>query len=609
MQPANNEYFGLTLSGGGFRATLFHLGVVRFLHEGGLLAAVRHICSVSGGSVLGAHLVLNWEKYTGTMEEFEGAASELISFVKSDVRGGIVRKWYFGWLSLVPHLGWHRAWSRTGMLEARYGSLYPDQTLAAFRKPVPGMQPLALCLPNVDTDLLSPWPTRSTGRPLLYILSTSMTTGQLCAFGGTGFWSAPSSSPRSATSSSRHKEWVSLDSRPVAFAVASSSAFPPLFPPTLLQGEQLGMLPQEWENESLTDGGVYDNLGIEMMEQVIKRGFRLDAVLVSDAGGMFRWVKEKHFGSIFPRALRTTDILMKRIVDLELQDLQQRQKLPAPYIPCRIDDLAAEDAHPCPLPDEVKRKTRLIRTDLDAFTDPEIHALIRWGYCVARDAWKKAGRQTRAGDIEKLPKRPWYPVGHPVAKAISVGVGLDQSQKSRQLFWSRNDRYSYLGLCLVLVYLFIVSVTLCWATRGFQTFLVSAAPASVARLFAATVTSPGEELVTTDLKKLKMILANEADPEQKVKPGKYVAFIGVVGKNWSDDQSREEGLPHIVVYDSADQTGASCEVYFKRKREEKPEDLRGRPIAILGQVGKVPGNTSNWQIRDAKISLLEPGEK
>ena len=48
----------LTLSGGGFRATLFHLGVVRFLYEAKLLDKVTDICSVSGGSILAAHLAL-----------------------------------------------------------------------------------------------------------------------------------------------------------------------------------------------------------------------------------------------------------------------------------------------------------------------------------------------------------------------------------------------------------------------------------------------------------------------------------------------------------------------------------------------------------------------
>jgi predicted acylesterase/phospholipase RssA len=54
---------GLALSGGGLRATLFHLGVVRFLRDAGLLGDVTHLVSVSGGSILGAHLALNWERY------------------------------------------------------------------------------------------------------------------------------------------------------------------------------------------------------------------------------------------------------------------------------------------------------------------------------------------------------------------------------------------------------------------------------------------------------------------------------------------------------------------------------------------------------------------
>jgi len=41
---------GLALPGGGYRAAAFHLGVLRKLHDLGLLANVRVISSVSGGS-------------------------------------------------------------------------------------------------------------------------------------------------------------------------------------------------------------------------------------------------------------------------------------------------------------------------------------------------------------------------------------------------------------------------------------------------------------------------------------------------------------------------------------------------------------------------------
>src|SRR5512145_2447161 len=86
------KQIGLALSGGGFRATLFHLGLVRFLRDAKILPNVTHVTSVSGGSILAAHLVLNWDRYTGSDSEFDAAAAELLSFVKLDVRNRIVRR-------------------------------------------------------------------------------------------------------------------------------------------------------------------------------------------------------------------------------------------------------------------------------------------------------------------------------------------------------------------------------------------------------------------------------------------------------------------------------------------------------------------------------------
>ena len=80
---------GLALSGGGFRASLYHLGLIRFLRDAGILPQVTHITSVSGGSIIAAHLVLNWDRYNGSPTEFEAAACELLSFVRLDVRNRI----------------------------------------------------------------------------------------------------------------------------------------------------------------------------------------------------------------------------------------------------------------------------------------------------------------------------------------------------------------------------------------------------------------------------------------------------------------------------------------------------------------------------------------
>src|SRR5262245_5070594 len=92
----------LVLSGGGFRATLFHLGVVRYLAEAGHLKRVTHICSVSGGSVLAAHVAVNWDAYAERPETFDDTARGLLDFVRRDVRGRIIRRWIAWRLTLVP---------------------------------------------------------------------------------------------------------------------------------------------------------------------------------------------------------------------------------------------------------------------------------------------------------------------------------------------------------------------------------------------------------------------------------------------------------------------------------------------------------------------------
>ena len=92
------QKFYLALSGGGFRATIFHLGVVRYLREAGRLKDVERIASVSGGSIFAAHLVLHWDRYSGDESQFKSAAQEIIGFVGGNVRGRIFGPWLWLWL-------------------------------------------------------------------------------------------------------------------------------------------------------------------------------------------------------------------------------------------------------------------------------------------------------------------------------------------------------------------------------------------------------------------------------------------------------------------------------------------------------------------------------
>ncbi len=117
MSASNDQKsIGLTLSGGGFRATLFHLGVVRYLYEQQMLHRVSHVCSVSGGSILSAHMVLNWDRYTGTEDQFNEAAREVVNLTTFDLRGYVIRRWLAGVITILPRVLFRQHVGRTTWL-------------------------------------------------------------------------------------------------------------------------------------------------------------------------------------------------------------------------------------------------------------------------------------------------------------------------------------------------------------------------------------------------------------------------------------------------------------------------------------------------------------
>jgi predicted acylesterase/phospholipase RssA len=230
---------GLALSGGGFRATLFHLGMIRFMREAGILPSVTHITSVSGGSILAAHLVLNWDRYNDSLAEFDAAAAELIRLVQLDVRNRVVRRYPLAMpLRALQRLAFRRPdrqLTRTGLLERHYEKyLYGDTCL--FQLP---------------------------DRPRLYILATNLSEGCLCAFTRDGLLMQ-----RRRPGNRFEFDLIHAGLATVPMAVTASSAFPGFFPPLELRGEDVGADPGKFNRLFFTDGGVYDNLGVRMFRHL-----------------------------------------------------------------------------------------------------------------------------------------------------------------------------------------------------------------------------------------------------------------------------------------------------------------------------------------------------
>lgn len=369
---------GLTLSGGGFRATLFHLGVVRMLRDAGLLHRVRFVGGVSGGAILAAHLGLAWDRYVGPDDSFDRAAAEIVQFCQRDVRNRILRRWLLGWLTLVGRVFFKL--SRVRLLISEYETLFGKKSLRDLN-------------PTVEID-----------RPRIILQSVVLSTGNPCSFGRSGFmWYEPDANghlqEREVSKQTSHLS--------VALAVAASSAFPPLFPPLRISRDLLHVGVNELPHALfVTDGGVYDNLGIERplwyyeAEKLKAAGPKdvLDAFLVSDAGGLFDWSLQS-FNFSLPRNLRATEIMMKRVG--ELLDRWLTSRAAHTLVRIRID-ASVDDRLAGVVPAAAQRKVGRIRTDLNAFTPLEAESLMRHGYAVAREALIAQGWMTARQPIGNI---------------------------------------------------------------------------------------------------------------------------------------------------------------------------------------------------------------
>jgi predicted acylesterase/phospholipase RssA len=387
----------LSLSGGGFRATLFHLGVVAAFRQLGRLAEIEVISCVSGGSIIGAHLVLNWDLYTDPDNEiFEQVAGELVAITTADVRGQIIRR--------LP-LGRHRRFEHC-----------LDQFL--YSKAL---------LTGIEDDK----------RPILVLNTTDLKHGTAAAFIG-GRFLPDVRKPKLLDGTS-----TAIDVGPfsLAQAVACSAAFPALFPERNLSAKDFAQPRKKWEaGASLADGGVYDNLGIQYFLGSTEKTVPTD-FYVSDAGAPFDYTAGLS-GNVFTRAVRVTNVQMDLLRSSFIEDARETP-VPVRLISISDEPFSRQEHGRENLlkgipPREIVRRLQLIRTDLDKFTDLEIDLLIRHGYTVAykslTGSLAATAKVTTVWSITDFGEPPTP------AKIQEHSTELERSQKRRLGLFNPKDR-------------------------------------------------------------------------------------------------------------------------------------------------------------------------
>jgi NTE family protein len=289
---------GLALSGGGSRAMAFHLGCLRALNDVGLLEQVKVLSTISGGSVIGAY--------------YAYAPARSFTEFEADIRGFLRRGFQRSILRELFKLS-----NFAGIL-ANFASTRIAETVTLVTKKETGVRRVFsrtdLFRHVLNRDVFAGAGLRSARRNGMEVVigACELRYGTAFRFGNeiSGDW--------------RRGTLVEND-LDVALAVAASAAYP-IFLPALDRTWSFRKGGVETQHRvCLADGGIYDNLGIQVLEPnrdatVSLHHFPCEYLIACNAGhgqavgheiplGFYRRVR-RSFGIVHRRV---QDSLMNRL--------------------------------------------------------------------------------------------------------------------------------------------------------------------------------------------------------------------------------------------------------------------------------------------------------
>lgn len=356
LQPG----IALCLSGGGYRAMLFHLGSLWRLNDAGYLPRLQRVSSVSGGSITAAVLGLAWPQLAF---DDQGIGQAFHAEVVAPVRG------------LADQTIVDKDFATAGKLFKRLfgpGNMN-HEVVKAYRRHLFG----AATLQDLPTD--------SAG-PRFVINAANLQSGALWRFSRPYAW-----------------DWkvgkIPSPTIPLAVAVAASSAFPPFLSPAVLTFKESDYEPRSGEELQrppfttkvhLTDGGVYDNLGLETAWKKYR------TILVSDGGGTLQpqdeppddWVQHTR---------RVLDVIDGQVRSLRRQQVVDSYKIDPTCGSHRegaywgIGGDIAEYPVPSPLPCPHASTVKLagVPTGLKRLAPTDQERLINWGFAICDAAIRR----------------------------------------------------------------------------------------------------------------------------------------------------------------------------------------------------------------------------
>jgi predicted acylesterase/phospholipase RssA len=396
---------GLALSGGGFRASLFHIGVFARLAELDMLRHVEVLSCVSGGSVIGAHYYLEVRKLLQekpdaeiTREDYitivERLQKDFLAGVQRNIRTRVAASLWANLRMIFDH-NYSRTERAGDLFEREIFSRVPDGEGNGprwlndlFIKPKGEPENFA---PKYDN-----W-RRRTKVPILVLNATTLNTGHVWQFTASWMGEPPGDINTAIDGNERLRRMYYTEAPPahqgirLGHAVAASACVPGLFEPLVLAK----LYPDR--TVRLVDGGVHDNQGTaSLLEE------SCTVQLVSDASGQMNTQPDPSRGLVGV-PLRANSILMARVREAQYCELQVRESAsllrglmfihskkdldvePVDWINCEDPEDPSDAAHPGQLTSygilkEIQKRLAAIRTDLDSFSEVEAFALMTSAY-------------------------------------------------------------------------------------------------------------------------------------------------------------------------------------------------------------------------------------
>jgi len=405
QKPQNK--LGIGLSGGGFRAALFHIGVLAAMAEKDKLKDIEVISCVSGGSIIGTFYYLKikqlfeskedeaiiQEDYIRIVKEIE---TEFLAAVQKNIRMRLLT-------SFSKNLKMWKgdSYSRSNRLGELYEEYFYNALMPKKDSPI-YMHDLFINPFGNDSFKLNDdnWK-RSNKVPQLILNSTAVNTGHNWQFTASWMGEPPTYISDEFDVKPRLRRMY-YENAPaqyqqfrLGYAVAASSCVPVLFQPLVMKG-----LYENFDLE-LIDGGVHDNQGIaSILEQ------ECNEIIVSDASAQMP-DNETHTDSAASLFFRVDTILQERLREIQLLDLKSRKytsivaklsivhlkngliQLPVSWIDCTdvnrsiLYDKKIEEENTLlkyGVMKKIQKGLSEVRTDLDSFNDLEAYALMYSGY-------------------------------------------------------------------------------------------------------------------------------------------------------------------------------------------------------------------------------------